>query len=141
MASVPLKSMSASGSAARPAPASISACGCVRCSAKARKTSASRWSSSPYSSLCAAYGRTFEPEQFYEPRRIQLRMFPTQQEQQPAIRSFVLDALWRLASRKDVSSIVINAHSNGTVIAFDALCSLPPAAASKIRALVTAGSP
>lgn len=30
----------------------------------------------------------FEPEQFYEPRRIQLRMFPTQQEQQPVIRSF-----------------------------------------------------
>ena len=62
-------------------------------------------------------------------------------EMREQIRSFVLDALWRLASRKDVSSIVINAHSNGTVIAFDALCSLPPAAASKIRALVTAGSP
>jgi hypothetical protein len=62
-------------------------------------------------------------------------------EMREQIRSFVLDALWRLASRKDVSSIVINAHSNGTVIAFDALCSLPPAAASKIKALVTAGSP
>lgn len=57
------------------------------------------------------------------------------------IRSFVVDALWRLASRKDVSSIVINAHSNGTVIAYDALRSLPPAATSKIKALVTAGSP
>lgn len=30
----------------------------------------------------------FEPEQFYETSRIQLRMFPNQQEQQPAIRSF-----------------------------------------------------
>ncbi len=57
------------------------------------------------------------------------------------IHSFVLDALYRLASRKDVSGIVINAHSNGTVIAFDALCSLPPAAANKIKAFVTAGSP
>jgi hypothetical protein len=62
-------------------------------------------------------------------------------EMREQIRSFVVDALWRLASRKDVSSIVINAHSNGTVIAFDALCSLPPAAASKIKVLVTAGSP
>ncbi len=57
------------------------------------------------------------------------------------IRSFVLDALLRLAMRKDVKNIVINAHSNGTVVAFDALCSLPPAAASKIKALITAGSP
>lgn len=57
------------------------------------------------------------------------------------IRSFVLDALLRLAMRKDVENIVINAHSNGTVVAFDALCSLPPAAAGKIKVLITAGSP
>ncbi len=68
-------------------------------------------------------------------------MYICSNELREQIRSFVLDTLWRLASRKDVSSIVINVHSNGTVIAFDALCSLPPAAASKIRALVTAGSP
>ncbi len=68
-------------------------------------------------------------------------MYICSNEMREQIRSFVLDALWRLASRKDVSSIVINAHSNGTVVAFDALCSLPPPAASKIKALVTAGSP
>jgi hypothetical protein len=57
------------------------------------------------------------------------------------IRSFVLDALLRLAMRKDVKSIVINAHSNGTVVAYDALCSLPPPTASKIKVFITAGSP
>lgn len=68
-------------------------------------------------------------------------MYICSNEMREQIRSFVLDALWRLASRTDVTSIVINAHSNGTVIAFDAMRSLPPAAASKIKALVTAGSP
>lgn len=57
------------------------------------------------------------------------------------IRNFVLDALLRLAYRKDVSGIVINAHSNGTVVALDVLPSLPPFAAKKIRAFITAGSP
>jgi hypothetical protein len=57
------------------------------------------------------------------------------------IRNFVLGALQRLACRQDVSSIVINAHSNGSVIALDALRSLHPHSASKIKAIITAGSP
>ncbi|GCE12339.1 hypothetical protein [Tengunoibacter tsumagoiensis] len=57
------------------------------------------------------------------------------------IRSFVLDALQRLACRDDVDGIVINAHSNGTVVAFDVVRNLPPFAARKIWGLVTAGSP
>jgi hypothetical protein len=57
------------------------------------------------------------------------------------IRSFVLDALLRLACRDDVRGIVINAHSNGTVVAFDVLRRLPPFALAKIQAFVTAGSP
>jgi hypothetical protein len=40
---------------------------------------------SDYADLVAL---AFEPEQFYEPHRIQLRMFPTQKEQQPTLRLF-----------------------------------------------------
>ena len=57
------------------------------------------------------------------------------------MRSFILDALLRLAFREDVESIVLNTHSNGTVIGLDVLQELPPIAAKKIRAVITAGSP
>jgi hypothetical protein len=57
------------------------------------------------------------------------------------VRSFVREALLRLAYRKDVAGIVINSHSNGTVIAFDILRELPPDAAEKVLGFITAGSP
>ena len=61
--------------------------------------------------------------------------------QRERIREFVYKALLRLAARNDVTSIIINAHSNGTVIALDVLRQLPTCAALKIKAIVTAGSP
>jgi hypothetical protein len=57
------------------------------------------------------------------------------------IRWFVREALLRLAARRDLGSIVVNSHSNGTVISFDAIRDLPAAAAQRVRLLVTAGSP
>ena len=57
------------------------------------------------------------------------------------VRGFVLDALLRLAYRDDVEGIVVNSHSNGTVVALDVLHQLPPCASAKIRAFITAGSP
>jgi len=57
------------------------------------------------------------------------------------IRGFIQDALLRLACRDDVSSIVLNTHSNGTVIGLDVVQELPPFATEKIRAIITAGSP
>lgn len=57
------------------------------------------------------------------------------------VRSFVHDAILRLCCRDDVGAVVINAHSNGTVIAADVLHQLPPVASSKIEWLITAGSP
>lgn len=57
------------------------------------------------------------------------------------VRSFVLDALLRLALRDDVSGIILNTHSNGTLIGLDVVQELPPLAAKKIRAVITAGSP
>ena len=57
------------------------------------------------------------------------------------IRSFVREALLRLAARDDVTRIIVNSHSNGTVISFDTLRDLPGPALSKIDTFVTAGSP
>jgi len=62
-------------------------------------------------------------------------------EMRERVRSFVLDAILRLACRDDVEGIVLNTHSNGTVVAIDVLRTLPPFAAKKVLALVTAGSP
>lgn len=62
-------------------------------------------------------------------------------EQRERIRSFAVEAILRLASRDDVEGIIINSHSNGTVIALDVIRQLPPFAAAKIKSFVTAGSP
>ncbi len=57
------------------------------------------------------------------------------------VRSFVRDALVLVASRSDVGRVIVNAHSNGTVIAFDVLREFPHSCASKIKTFVTLGSP
>jgi hypothetical protein len=57
------------------------------------------------------------------------------------VRSFVRDAIHRVCYRDDVSRVVVNAHSNGTVIGYDVLTQLTPTAAQKVEAFVTAGSP
>jgi hypothetical protein len=62
-------------------------------------------------------------------------------DERERVRSFVREALMRLASRKDVGQIILNTHSNGTVIAFDVLSSLPKETVDKIKVFVTAGSP
>ena len=62
-------------------------------------------------------------------------------EMRERVRFFVYDALMRLACRDDVEAIVINSHSNGTVIGLDVIRQLPPFAVEKIKAFVTAGSP
>lgn len=57
------------------------------------------------------------------------------------VRVFVRDAVTRLAAREDVKTIVLNTHSNGTVIAFDVLPRIWPEQARKLGLYVTAGSP
>jgi len=57
------------------------------------------------------------------------------------VRSFVQESLLRLAYRSDVDGIVVNSHSQGTVVSFDVLRDFPPVARGKIKAFVTAGSP
>lgn len=67
--------------------------------------------------------------------------YVTRNDLRQRIRGFVREVLLRLAAREDVGAIVVNGHSNGTVVGFDALRDLPPGAAAKVRWLVTAGSP
>ncbi len=62
-------------------------------------------------------------------------------EERERVRSFVSEALLRLACRDDVEAIVFNTHSNGTVIGLDALRQLPPFASAKVKGFITAGSP
>lgn len=57
------------------------------------------------------------------------------------VRSFVHDAILRIACRGDVATVVVNAHSQGTVLAFDVVREMPPFASAKIRHFITAGSP
>jgi hypothetical protein len=57
------------------------------------------------------------------------------------VHSFVNESLLRLAYRPDVDGIVVNSHSQGTVVAFDVLRDFPVVARDKIKAFVTAGSP
>jgi hypothetical protein len=61
------------------------------------------------------------------------------------VRGFVQEALQLLLDREDLDVVVVNAHSQGTVLCWDVLARLPLAAearwAAKIRAFVTAGSP
>jgi hypothetical protein len=65
------------------------------------------------------------------------------------VRGFVQEALLALLGRNDVSSVFINAHSQGTLVCWDVLCRLPLFAwqrasdprADKLRCFVTAGSP
>jgi len=65
------------------------------------------------------------------------------------VRDFVEDALLLLTDRDEISGLVINAHSQGTVLCWDVLCRLPFSSwartqdrrAGLFRHFVTAGSP
>jgi hypothetical protein len=56
-------------------------------------------------------------------------------------REFVCEALTRLSQRGDVNRIVVNAHSQGTVLAFDTLRNLPFDVLNNVAAFFTLGSP
>jgi len=57
------------------------------------------------------------------------------------VRSFVREALLRLVHRDDVDQVVVNAHSHGTVVAFDVLRETSFFSIPKVKWLITAGSP
>ncbi|MFI5265874.1 MAG: hypothetical protein ACHQ7M_00710 [Chloroflexota bacterium] len=57
------------------------------------------------------------------------------------VRSFVRQSIFRLLARPDVTTLVVNSHSQGTVVVYDVLKDLSPADSKRISLLVTAGSP
>jgi hypothetical protein len=57
------------------------------------------------------------------------------------VQDFVREALIRLCQRGDVMRIVINSHSQGTVLAFDTLRTLPYEVIDKVAVFFTLGSP
>lgn len=57
------------------------------------------------------------------------------------VRDFVRQALLRLAERGDVDKIIVNSHSQGTVVAFDIVREATPPTLAKIPWLITVGSP
>lgn len=75
--------------------------------------------------------------------------YVTRNDLRERVRSFVQDALLSVIDRDDISGVVINAHSQGTVLCWDVLCRLPFSSwirrddprAGRFRHLVTAGSP
>ena len=72
--------------------------------------------------------------------------YVTRNDLRERVRDFVEDALLRLIKRTDISAVVINAHSQGTVLCWDVLCRLPFSSwdaehAGRFRHFVTAGSP
>jgi hypothetical protein len=75
--------------------------------------------------------------------------YVTRNELRERVRGFVQSAMLALLDREDVEGVVVNAHSQGTVLCWDVLCRLPlhswvasgDPRAGKLRHLVTAGSP
>jgi hypothetical protein len=67
--------------------------------------------------------------------------YVTSNEHRERVRMFLRDALSRILSRADVGGVVVNGHSNGTVMGFDLIAALSPTSAIRVRALITAGSP
>jgi hypothetical protein len=62
-------------------------------------------------------------------------------EHRERVRAFVRDATYRLLARPDVDGVIINGHSNGTVMGFDLIAAMSPPAAQKVRLLITSGCP
>jgi hypothetical protein len=67
--------------------------------------------------------------------------YVTRNEHRERVRMFLRDALSRMLGRPDVDGVVVNGHSNGTVMGFDLIAALSPPSATGVRALITAGSP
>src|SRR4029077_460027 len=67
--------------------------------------------------------------------------YVTRNEHRERVRGFIRDAARRLLGRDDVEGLVVNGHSNGTVMGFDLVSALSPPSAQGVRAFITSGSP
>jgi hypothetical protein len=57
------------------------------------------------------------------------------------VQGFVSEVVQRVLARGDVETVVINAHSHGTVVGYDVLQPLSARQLARVGAFVTAGSP
>jgi hypothetical protein len=57
------------------------------------------------------------------------------------VRAFIRDAMYRILAREDVDGVIINGHSNGTVMGFDLIAAMSPSVAQRVRRLITSGCP
>ncbi len=62
-------------------------------------------------------------------------------EHRERVRGFIRDAAYRILARPDVDGLIVNGHSNGTVMGFDLIAAMSPPTAERVRLLVTAGCP
>lgn len=62
-------------------------------------------------------------------------------EHRERVRAFIRDAVSRILGRPEVEGVIINSHSNGTVMGFDLIAALSPPSAARVRRLITAGCP
>lgn len=67
--------------------------------------------------------------------------YVTRNEHRERVRMFLRDATSRLLGRPDVAGVIVNGHSNGTVMGFDLIAAISPPSAHGVRALITSGSP
>jgi hypothetical protein len=84
-----------------------------------------------------------EPGAFGALRTIEddVAAYVTRNEHRERVRMFLRDAASRLIGRSDVDGVIVNGHSNGTVMGFDLIAALSPPSARDVRALITSGSP
>lgn len=88
-------------------------------------------------------GGDVEPGAFRALRTVEddVAAYVTRNEHRERIRMFLRDAASRLLGRTDVDGVIVNGHSNGTVMGFDLIAALSPPSARRVRALITSGSP
>jgi hypothetical protein len=88
-------------------------------------------------------GGDVEPGAFRALRTIEddVAAYVTRNEHRERVRMFLRDAASRVLGRADVEGVVVNGHSNGTVMGFDLVAALSPPSARRVFALITSGSP
>ncbi|HEX6538728.1 MAG TPA: hypothetical protein VF155_06085 [Candidatus Dormibacteraeota bacterium] len=57
------------------------------------------------------------------------------------VRAFIRDAVSRILARPGIDGVIVNGHSNGTVMGFDLISALSPPSAAHVRLLITSGCP
>jgi hypothetical protein len=67
--------------------------------------------------------------------------YVTRNEHRERVRMFLRDAASRLIGRADVEGVIVNGHSNGTVMGFDLIAALSPPSARNVHGLITSGNP